>query len=601
MIGGLNYLFAAEGVTFKATAPTQVAMNQQFKLEYTLTNATARLPEPNLGDFTVLRGPATQQFQNVSIINGKFEQQTSYVVSYILMPNKEGTFTISPISFKKDGETIMCNAVTIKVVAAGQANSQQNATISQGRNSSGSNNASAVNNATNDVFVKTTYSKKNVYEQEEVIATIKLYHRGNVVQIEDAKLPEYKGCISKEVQLKKEERPGEEVINGVKYLTYKLKQTILYPQKSGTLEIEKGEITTIMEIQTRPSNPWDFDNFFNTARRVRKVIPFEGAKLEVKALPEGKPADFNNAVGSFKMESSINKTEAKAHDPLTIKVKITGTGNIKYVKSPTFNFPTDFDTYEPKENTKTNGNSGTREIEYLIIPRHAGTFEIPAATFSYFDLNTKRYNTLKTESFTLNIEKGENNGENNNQVITNFNTKENVQIIGKDIRFINTQNTKVTPKEENVFGTLGFWLWYIIPLILFITLVILYRKQIKENANVALVKNKRANKQAMKCLKQADKYLKENNKERFYEEIAKALWGYTSDKLNIPMSELNKENIEYELLDHQVSEKTVKEYRDILDTCEFARYASSNSETAMDELYNQTADVIGKLEEQVRK
>lgn len=591
LMGAIGYIFAqTESVSFVATAPSQVAMNQQFKLEYTIKNASPSIQEPNFGDFSVISGPSTQKYESVSIINGNMQRQFSHIITYYLMPTKEGTFTISPISFKHNGENIMCNAVTIKVVAAGQANSQQRVTSSQNNR----NNSSA--NSANDPFVRTTYSKKSVYEQEEITATIKLYHKGNITQIEDAKLPEYKGCVTKEIQMKNEDRYGEEVIDGVRYFTYKLKQTILYPQKSGTIEIEKGELSTIMEIQSR--NIFDFDSYFNGPRRVRKIIPFEGTQLEVKALPEGKPADFNNAVGSFKMESSISQTEAKAHDPITIKVKISGTGNIKYIKSPTFTFPTDFDTYEPKENTKTTGNSGSREIDYLIIPRHAGTFEIPAATFSYFDLNTKRYHTLKTESFTLNIEKSDNNTD-NSQVISNF-TKENVQIIGKDIRYINTQSTKVEKKEKDIFGTFGFWMWYILPLLLFITLVILYRKQIQENANIALVKNKRANKQAKKCLKQADAFLKAGDKEHFYEEIAKALWGYTSDKLNIPLSELNKESIETELKERQASEDTIQEFMEILHTCEFARYAPSDKETAMDELYNQTADVIGKLEEQVR-
>lgn len=597
-LGSLNYIWASGEVSFKISAPTQVAMNQQFRLELTITNASPKIAQPELKDFVVLSGPAIQNYQQVTMTNGSFVQTTSLVHTYILTPKKEGTYTISPLSFKHDGETVMSNAVTIKVVSAGQANSSQQA---YGQRSSNNNSSSASGNSANEPFVKTTYSKRNVYEQEEVVATIKLYHRGNVVQIEDAKLPEYKGCISKDVELKKEDRVGEEEVNGVKYYTYKLKQTILYPQKSGTIAIEKGELTTIMEIQTRSNSFWDFDDFFNTRKRVRKIIPFEGAKLEVKALPsEGKPTEFNNAVGSFKMESSISKTEAKAYDPITIKVKISGTGNIKYVKSPTFNFPTDFDVYEPKENTKANGNSGTREIDYLVIPRHAGTFEIPAASFSYFDLNQKKYKTLKTQEFVLNIEKGENNGE-NSQVVSNFATKENVQFIGKDIRYINTQNTSVQKKEKEFFGTVGFWLWYIIPLILFIALVILYRKQIKENSNLALVKNKRANKQAKKRLKQAEVNMKAGNKEDFYEEVTKALWGYTSDKLNIPMSELTKETIESELLDHQVNEETVKSFMDILHTCEYARFAPSNKETAMDDMYNETAEVIGKLEEQVRK
>lgn len=597
-MGGFNMLKANnDNVSFTLKAPSVVEMNQQFRVEYTITNASPQISEPDLRDFSVLAGPSQSQSSSVYMTNGNYTRQTSMSISYILTPKKEGTFTISPSSFKHNGETIMSNAVTIKVVPAGQNPAQQG----NGQGNQGGQAAAA--NVGNDVFIKTTFSKKTVYEQEEIVATIVLYHKGNVLEIEDYKMPEYKGFISKDIQLKREEQPGTDVVNGVKYQTFKLKQTILYPQKSGPIEIEKGQLTAIIQVPTGGQRRgfWGFDDIFNTMKRVRKIIPIEGTKIEVKALPtEGKPADFNNAVGSFKMESDISKTETKAYEPITIKVKISGTGNIKYVKSPTFEFPSDFDTYAPKENQKINGNSGTREIDYLVIPRHAGTFEIPAATFSYFDLNTKRYNTLKTKAFTLNVEKGENNAE-NNQVISNYTNKENVKYLGTDLRYINVTNTTVEKRKGNLYGTLAFWLWYIIPLLLFVALTILYRKQIKENANIALVKNKRANKQAKKRLKQADTYLKSGESEAFYEEVMKALWGYISDKLSIPTSQLNKDTIEQELENRNVSEETIRSFMDILSTCEFARFAKSDSQNSMDEMYNQAADVIGKLEEQVRK
>lgn len=598
-MGGFNMLMANnDNVSFTLKAPSVVEMNQQFRVEYTITNASPQISEPDLRDFVVLAGPSQSQSSSVYMTNGSYTRQTSLSISYILTPKKEGTFTISPSSFKYNGETIMSNAVTIKVVPAGQNTAQHG-------NGQGNQNGQASNATTagNDVFIRTTFSKKTVYEQEELVATITLYHRGNVLEIEDYKMPEYKGFISKDIQLKREEQPGTDVVNGVKYQTFKLKQTILYPQKSGPIEIEKGQLTAILQVPTGGQRRgfWGFDDIFNTMKRVRKIIPIEGTKIEVKALPsEGKPADFNNAVGSFKMESDISSTEVKAYEPITIKVKITGSGNLKYVKSPTFEFPSDFDTYPPKENQKITGNSGTREIDYLVIPRHAGTFEIPAATFSYFDLNTKRYNTLKTKSFTLNVEKGDNNAD-NSQVISNYTNKENVKYLGTDLRYINVTNTTVEKSKGNLFGTFGFWLWYIIPLLLFITLAVLYRKQIKENANIALVKNKRANKQAKKRLKQAETYLKNGESEAFYEEVMKALWGYIGDKLNIPTSQLNKENIEQELENRSVSEETIRSFMDILSTCEFARFAKSDSQHSMDELYNQAADVIGKLEEQVRK
>lgn len=595
LIGSINFLWADnENVTFTIKAPSKVGMNQQFKLEYTVTNASPQLQAPDLKDFSILGGPYQSSYQSSTYSNGSYTRQTSLVITYLLTPKREGTFTISPSSFKHNGETVMSNAVTIKVVPQEQTNN------ASGNQQYGQSSQSNSNNAANDVFIKTIYSKKNVYEQEEITATTILYHRGNVEQIEDVKFPEYKGFISKDVQLKKEEQPGEEIINGVKYQTYKMKRTILYPQKSGTVEIEKGQVTAIIQVVSGQRSIFGFDNFFNTMKRVRKIIPIDGAKIEVKALPtEGKPANFNNAVGSFNLESNISKTETKAYEPITIKVKITGTGNIKYVKSPTFEFPTDFDQYPPKENTKVNGNSGTREIDYLVIPRHAGTFEIPSATFSYFDLNTKRYKTLKTEAFTLNVEKGENNAD-NNQVVSNYTSKENVQYFGKDIRYINTKNTQVIKKGNIIYGTPVFWLGYIIPFILFITLTILFRKQIKENANVTLMKNKRANKQAQKRLKEAGKYMNEGNSEAFYEEVMKALWGYTSDKLSIPISQLTKENIEQELVNRQVEEETISSFMEILHTCEFARFAKLEGQGSMEEIYNQTANVIGKLEEQVR-
>ncbi len=599
LMGSISMLRASnDNVSFSLRAPSVVEMNQQFKVEYTITNASPQISEPDLKDFVVLGGPSQSQSSSVYMTNGNYTRTTTLSIYYILTPKKEGTFTISPSSFKLNGETIMSNAVTIKVVPAGQNTSHQgNGQSNQGGQA---NNATT---ASNDVFIRTTFSKKSVYEQEEIIATITLYHRGNVLEIEDAKMPEYKGFISKDIQLKREDQPGTDVVNGVKYQTFKLKQTILYPQKSGPIEIEKGQLSAILQVPTGGQRRgfWGFDDIFNTMKRVRKIIPIEGTKIEVKALPtEGKPADFNNAVGSFKMESDISKTETKAYEPITIKVKISGSGNIKYVKSPTFEFPSDFDTYPPKENLKINGNSGTREIDYLVIPRHAGTFEIPAATFSYFDLNTKRYNTLKTKAFTLNVEKGDNNAD-NSQIISNYTNKENVKYLGKEIRYINANNTQVEKSEKNIYGSLGFWLWYIIPLLLFIALVILYRKQIKENANVALVKNKRANKQAKKRLKKADTYLQSGESESFYEEVMKALWGYVSDKLSIPLSQLNKETIEEELTNRNVEDDTIQSFMDILRTCEFARFAKSDSQNSMDELYNQTVDVIGKLEEQVRK
>jgi hypothetical protein len=391
--------------------------------------------------------------------------------------------------------------------------------------------------------------------------------------------------------------------NGKNYKTFLLKQSILFPQRSGTLDIESGKVSAIAQVQVSSQRRDFFGDFFGSYKDVKKVSTIPGAKIEVTPLPDGKPANFSNAVGTFQMQSSINAESVKANEAINIKIKISGSGNLKYIKNPEIKFPNDFEVYDPKMDTKINttasGVSGTREIEYLAIPRFAGNFTIPAAHFSYFDTNTKQYKTLSTPEYKLKVEKGD--ASSASPQIVNYTNKEDVKFFGKDIRFIDTKNLKINAKDDYIYGTNTFWLSYLIPLLIFIILFVLYRKQAKENANIALMKNKRANKQARKRLKLAETHLKAGNKAAFYEEILKALWGYTGDKLNIPVAELTKDNIEVELAAHKVGQETINEFMQILNTYEFARFAPSESMGTMDDSFEKAIELIGKLEEEVSK
>ena len=593
-------------VTFKATAPNIVSMGQQFRLEFHISNYEPNredLQIPDLNDFDILSGPNVSRASSVSIINGNMTKTDNFTYTYVLTPKKEGTFTISPARFPLNGKTIMSNAVTIKVDS--KAASQQNAA---------SGNSDQVRNedvglSDNDLFCITQYSKRKVYEGEQLVATIKLYHKGNVRGFDDLKLPEFNGFISQDVNINDKDRTGTETYNGNRYYTYIIKKAILFPQKSGTIDVENGKATIVAQIQRRSNRRrsfWDMDDFFSTTQTVKKDIVIKGSKLEVMPLPSNKPADFNGTVGAnLKIESSINSTEVKANDPINLKIKISGAGNIKYLKNPEIKFPNDFEIYDPTVDSKVSTSddvvSGSKTIEYLTIPRYAGTYEIPASSFSYFDTRTKSYRTLSTEAYTIHVEKGENNGSANTTISTNIGTKEDVKLLGKDIHFINTQDTNIKGKSKPIFGSTGYYLWFIIPSCLFIMLFILYRKQIKENSNIVLVKNKRANKQATKRLKQANIHLQANEKEPFYEEVLKALWGYTSDKLNIPIAELDKDTIEARLTEHNVNTNTIADFMNILQTCEFARFAPSGGHEAMDQLYNKAVDLIGQLEEQIKK
>ena len=304
------------------------------------------------------------------------------------------------------------------------------------------------------------------------------------------------------------------------------------------------------------------------------------------------------------MSSEISAKKVKANEAVTIKLKLSGNGNVKLLKNPEVKFPNDFDIYDPKVETDvkttTAGVSGSKTIEYMAIPRYAGKFEIPAVEFSYFDIKSGAYKTLKSEAFELEVEPGE-GGNTAAPVVSNFNNKESVKYLGKDVRYLKTKGFRFVTPDDIFYGSLANILWYVIPALLFIAFFVIYRKQVRENANIALVRTKRANKVATKRLKIAGKLMAENKREAFYEEILRALWGYLSDKLSIPQAELTKDNVEAELAKYGVSENLMSEFMDILNTCEFARYAPSAETDAMDKLYQLTVDAIEKMESTIKK
>ncbi len=595
LLAGLDAF--ANDIQFTANAPNAVINGRRFNLVFSLKNAQPEnLQIPDLSNFEVIMGPSVSQGTEMQIINGTVNRSESVSYTYVLQPKKEGTFTISPAKITANGKTVMTNALTIKVLPEDQAGNAA---------SSGNNGNNSATVAEDDIFIKTDFTKKKVFEQEHIVSTIKLYYRVNVRGLEEVKLPEYKGFSVQEITIPEDKKYGMETLNGKNYKTAILKQAVLFPQKSGTIEIESGKVSTIIQIQVNNQRSRNiFDDFFGSYRDVKKTLTISGTKIEVSPLPDdSKPANFSNAVGTFKMESSINSESVKTNEAINIKLKISGNGNIRFIKNPEIKFPSDFEVYDPKVDTKTSvstaGVSGTREIEYLAIPRFAGEFTIPAAQFVYFDTRAKQYKTLSTPEFQVKVEKGE--GSSSSPQVVNYANKEDIKSLGEDIRFIDTKNLKINEKDDYLFGTAAFGLSYITPFALFVILFILYRKQAKENANVALMKNKKANKQAKKRLKVAETYLKAGNKSAFYEEILKALWGYTSDKLNIPVAELTKDNIEAELAAYKVSQETINQFMELLQMYEFARFAPIESVGTMDDSYEKAIELIGKLEEEVRK
>lgn len=584
----------AADVTFKAVAPNAVVMGQQFRLAYTV-NAEAKASDlriPELADFDVLMGPSTSSSMSTQIINGSVSSETAFTFTYILMPKKEGTFNIGAASIKVKGANYTSNAVSVKVLPPDKASEA----------SGGDNSGQSASIGKDDYFVRMEISNRNVYEQEGFLVTFKLY-AARMCGLENAKFPEFEGFLAQEI-----EQPNpqwtQDHYNGRNYFTVVLKQTVLYPQRSGKLTIESGKFDAIIRIPTQRKIRSIFDEFEDAYTNVRKVLVSSPVTIDVKSLPSGKPTSFSGAVGNFTMTSDINSNNVKTNDAVTIKLKISGNGNIKLIKSPEVIFPNDFDTFDPKVETDlkttTAGVSGSKTIEYMAIPRYAGDFEIPAISFSYFDPKSATYKTLKSEPYKLHVEQGE-GGSSNSPVVSNFSNKESVKYLGKDIRFLKVKDYNFVANNDIFFGSFMYYMCYLVPAILFIVFFFIYRKQVKENSNIALVRTKKANKIAVKRLKNAGKLMKENKKEEFYDEVLRALWGYLSDKLNISQASLTKDNVETELTRYGVDETLINEFMDILNTCEFARYAPAQASDAMDKLYELTVDAIGKMENTIKK
>lgn len=590
-------LHAQEAVTFTAEAPRTVVMGQQFNLVYTANAEVKDLRIPELADFEILMGPSTSTMSSTSIINGKASSTVTYRFTYVLYAKQTGTFTVSAATATIKKETHKSNSLTIRVLP-----SDQQAAVSAAQSTATQAGRSTAQVGADQIFIRAIPSKTAVYEQEGVTVTYKLYTRVDISGFENPKFPEFKGFMAQEVELPANQQWDLENFNGVNYRTAILKQTVLYPRESGSLTIEKGSFDVVLQLRVAsPRRGSIFDDFFDTYQEVKKTLFSNPVTVNVKPMPFGKPADFCGIAGQLSMTSSISATEVTANDAVTIKVTLSGSGNLKMIPTPELTFPQDFEVYDPKvENrftTSAKGVSGSKVIEYLVIPRFAGTFEVPAATLSYFDVSSKSYKTLSTKPYTLQVAKGKAG----DQVVSGtFSSKEQLRLLGSDIRYLKTGYT-LHKSAPLLYGQTWFWLIYGVVLLFFGLFLFIYRKQAKANADISRVRNRKANKVAVKRLKLAARYMAEKKAEAFYEELLKALWGYTSDKLTIPLSQLTKETIDSELAAFNVGEELRGEYAAILQACEFARYAPAEAEQTMDELYKKTLEVINKMENTLKR
>ena len=592
--------YAADAVEFKASAPAQVIMGNPFQLTYSVNQRAKDLRAPEFVDFDYIAGPYTSQSSSTSFVNGKRTSSFTLTYTYTLIPNKEGTFTLPPATIKVDGEQYTSNGVRITVLPPDQPSNVSTASQQSNANASIQPREATNANAEN-IFMRTLVSKTKVHEQEVILLTYKLYFAGvDVAQFtNNTRLPEFKGFLKQELEIG-EIQTELEHYNGRNYQTAVIYRTLLFPQRSGDIVIDPAQFEAVLRVQNRAQVRSIFDDFFNSYTTVAKPLTAPSVTIHVSELPAGKPSGFSGGVGQFAINSRISNTDLQANEAVTLTLTIQGTGNMKLLKTPAVDWPEGFEVYDPKvtNNFKNSlsGVSGTKTIEYLAIPRAGGTYTIPAVQFAYYDTQADTYKTLSTPEYTLNIARSANE-ESSAAVVNNFVQKENIQQFGSDIRYIytNDQPRFIQQASSITFGSLAFWAWYGAPSLLAAILFFLFRKQIKENADITRVRYKKANKVAQRRLKAAEKLLKENQKEAFYEEIERAAWTYLSDRLSIPTAQLNKENIAQILSNKGVSQTVISELHRVLTTAEFARYAPT-SDHAMQDMYNDTTNIINQLE-----
>lgn len=585
---------ADEPVRFSASAPSTVIVDKPFQLVFTV-NATGKdLKAPDFNNFEVLAGPFQSTSSSYQIINGKTSSSVSISYTYTLQATKTGTYSIPPASIIVEGQKYSSNGLSIKVLPD-DGSAQSNSASKQ-------SSASSASLSSDKIFIRAEVSKSSVYEQEPVVVTYKLYTLADVVGMNNMKMPDFNGFLKQELDQNQNKQLSYENYNGRNYGTIVLYQVLLYPQHTGNITIDKANFEAVVRIQNKTQVRSIFDDFFDSYTNVNKNIVAPAITVRVNALPGSKPANFSGVVGKLAMNTSITSTQVKANEAVTLKVVISGSGNMKMIKNPEIRFPDGFEIYDPKVNNNfkvsTSGVSGSKTIEYLFIPRNAGDFVIPSAEYCYFDLQDKTYKTLKTPEYVLKVLKSK-GGE---TVVTNsYVNKEDVKQLGKDIRFIDTSNFIIEKENEPLFGTLNGWLLYIIPLLISLIIFFVLSKKTKENANIQFVRNKKANKLAQKRLKLAQKLLNEGKKDQFYEEILKAVWNYLSDKLAIPAAELTKIRIEDELISRTVDTDAVKQITEILNTCEYARYAPNSGQHEMGNLYTEAIEAISNLESIMKK
>ena len=594
------YTARADGdVSFEINTPLMVTAGEMFRVEFVLTNA-----EPDEGSFKVpsfeglevLAGPTTATGHSFQSINGVSSSKSTFTITYVVMGQTAGNITISEAEVAVKGKRYKTKATPIEVVAQSAKRDEQ-AAAEQG---------TAVQNqiAQDDILLRLNLSRNNVYQGEPIRASLTLYTRASIAGFEDVKLPSFNGFWSQELPVDNY-RATRQTVDGKVYDSQIIKEYLLYPQQTGTLSIESADITAVAQVVMRTNRA--FDPFFGGGSEVYNVprkLSTGRVNVTVKELPAGAPASFTGAVGAFTMDTQLPATELKANSAASYTVKIAGTGNLTFLQAPKLSLPSSFELYDVRStesiHSTTAGTTGYRQFEYPFIARAEGEYDIPAIEFSYFSPEKNAYVTLSSAALTLNVAPDGSAGAATPQQIITGTSKEGVRQLGSDIRFIKLGEPALRAVAAPLMLSTTYFVIVVLILIAAIAAYFILRRVIRDSKNTVLVRNRRANKVAVQRFRAAERFMREQNRHAFFEEMLRALWGYMSDKLNIPVSNLTKENIREELQRRGCSAEDAHHFTEIISRCDEAQYSPAES-VQMSDVYAEGVNIISRIESIIKR
>lgn len=589
LIGAL-YPLVGNAQSMSVSVPSHVSVGENFRLSYTInTQEVENFRAGNIPEaIEVIAGPYTSSQSSFQMVNGHTSSSSSVTYTYTLYASKNGTYTIPAAHARVNGRIISSRAV--KVTVSGTARQNNGAPQMHDDYAGEAQMRKAGSRISgNDLFIKVSANKRRVHEQEPILLTYKVYTLVDLTQLE-GNMPDLTGFHTQEVKLPQQKNFHVEKVNGKNYRCVTWSQYVMYPQVTGKLEIPSITFKGIVVQQNRAVDP--FEAFFNGGSgyvEVKRNIVAPRLTVQVDPLPK-RPSDFSGGVGKFNLSASVNHTEVKAGEPISMRVVVGGIGNLKLIKEPSVVFPKDFDKYDAKITDKTklteNGVEGNMIYDILAVPRNQGQYEIPPIEFTYYDTGQNAYRTIKTQAFKINVKKGDGKGSS----VEDYRQEEN------DIRGLKQQKVRMHRVEEFFFGSMQYWVSLLVPLLAFIILLVVFRKRALDHADIVKMRGKKANKVATKRLKKARNLMSQNKQAEFYDEVLHALWGYVGDKLNMPVEKLARENIADNLQQQSVDGKTIDTFISALDECEFERYAPGDPSGNMNKTIDSAMTAIMEIE-----